>query len=87
MTEPNPPENWIAGFLTRNLPWLLMLIAVGYSGYTSGLTRIGDLESRTVRAEQQRAHDREFLNCVVRHLDRVEEQNHDKPPCNLEVPE
>jgi hypothetical protein len=77
----------VGAFLSKNLPWILMIAASGYSGFTSGQTRIGDLEALEKRNEAEYASDRLFLNCLVRHVDRIETGSHDRPPCELTVPE
>ena len=77
----------LVGFVGRHLAWVIAAVAVGYAGYTSGLTRIADLEQRAERSEQLLKKDRKLLNCIALNIRLIEAGAKADADCSMEVPE
>lgn len=78
---------WAAEAVRQNLAWIIGGAAILYAGYTSGLTKIGDLDARQARDERRYDKSRAFMNCLIRHVDKIESGVAGPAPCVLEVPE
>jgi len=77
----------VADWIGKNLAWMIGGIAMGYAGYTSGLTRIASLEQHDRDQEAREVARRALLGCMVRHFDRLEAGATNPPGCELEAPE